>query len=121
MTKYLNYFFILLFLFSAAVQYNDPDPIRWMAIYLAAAVLSGLYSLQKFSWKFAVLSAGIALIWAVTIIPDLSVQGFRNMFTDVSMMQQGTEEAREFLGLLLVAGWMLILTFSTKNSENTSS
>ncbi|TVR14400.1 MAG: hypothetical protein EA391_12810 [Balneolaceae bacterium] len=117
MLKYLNYFFVLLFMFSAAVQYNDPEPIRWMAIYLAASVSCLLYVLQKFSWKFAAITAGIAIIWAVTIIPDLTAHGFRNMFSDVSMMQQGTEEAREFLGLLLVAGWMLIIIIFTKKSD----
>ena len=117
MIRYLNYFFVLLFLFSAAVQYNDPEPIRWMAIYLAATGLSVLFALQKLSWKFAALLAGIAVLWALTIIPDLTAHGFRNMFSDVSMMQQGTEEAREFLGLLLVAGWMLVLTFSVKKRE----
>lgn len=87
MIRFTNYFFILLFFFSAAVQYNDPEPIRWMAIYLAAAALSILFALQKLSWKFAVLLAGIAILWALTIIPDLTAHGFRNMFSDVSMTQ----------------------------------
>ena len=30
------------FLLFAVVQYNDPDPVRWMAIYLAAALCCAL-------------------------------------------------------------------------------
>jgi Transmembrane family 220, helix len=31
-----------LFTFAAAVQVNDPDPLLWMAVYVAAAVVAGL-------------------------------------------------------------------------------
>ena len=36
--KYANYLMAALFFFGAAVQYNDPDPVRWVAIYIAGAV-----------------------------------------------------------------------------------
>ena len=32
--------FALLFAFGAVVQWNDPDPLRWMAAYAAVALLS---------------------------------------------------------------------------------
>ncbi|HWJ27083.1 MAG TPA: transmembrane 220 family protein [Flavisolibacter sp.] len=35
----LNIFFVVLFLFSAALQYNDPDPYIWMPVYLYGAWL----------------------------------------------------------------------------------
>ncbi|MEO7822999.1 MAG: transmembrane 220 family protein, partial [Gemmatimonadaceae bacterium] len=33
---------LLMFVFSTAVQLNDPDPLAWMAIYAAAAAVCGL-------------------------------------------------------------------------------
>ncbi len=38
-TKIIKYFFTLLFLFFAAVQYNDPDPIVWIPTYLIPILL----------------------------------------------------------------------------------
>lgn len=35
MWRLLNLFFAALFLFGAVVQLNDPDPVRWVAIYMA--------------------------------------------------------------------------------------
>ncbi len=36
--KVANWLMIAAFLFSVAVQYNDPDPIRWMLVYGLAAL-----------------------------------------------------------------------------------
>src|SRR5688572_11586761 len=58
----------VLFSFSAAVQYNDPDPIRWAAIYLAAMAVCIGYVARPMPALPAVLvavaSLGWALIWA---------------------------------------------------------
>lgn len=37
--RLFNYLFAFLFLVSAGLQYNDPDPYLWMPIYLFGAVL----------------------------------------------------------------------------------
>jgi transmembrane protein TMEM220 len=42
--RFLDLTMALLFAFAAALQFNDPDPIRWIAIYGAACVLSLLES-----------------------------------------------------------------------------
>ena len=39
MMKALNLFFIILFVASAGLQYNDPDPYIWMPLYLYGAFL----------------------------------------------------------------------------------
>ena len=108
--RYLNVLFIFIFILSAAVQYNDPEPLRWIVIYLAAAIVSLLFAMDRITWKPAALLCVISVVWALFIIPDLTTSGFRHIFSDVQMMQHGTEAAREFLGLLIVAGWMMVLT-----------
>ena len=50
----LNALFLAAYLLSALVQYNDPDPWAWVAIYLAtAAVAFGSIS-TRFPWQAAV-------------------------------------------------------------------
>src|SRR5260221_6886661 len=46
--KYFNLLFCLIFIFFAALQYNDPDPYVWMPIYLYAAVLCWLAFRKKY-------------------------------------------------------------------------
>jgi len=55
-----------LFAFAAAVQYNDPDPLRWMAIYGLAMLACGLALAGRLSWLPPALLGLIALIWAGT-------------------------------------------------------
>ena len=74
----------LLFAYSAFVQLNDPDPIRWILLY-SGAVFIGL--------------ACVAGLWAATLAPGVVSDG---SFT-------GSEEERELVGLLLVSSASAVL------------
>ena len=50
--KVANWLMIAAFLFSVAVQYNDPDPIRWMLVYGLAALACILKLRGRLSWYF---------------------------------------------------------------------
>ena len=93
----------LLYLFSAAVQYNDPDPVRWMAIYLAAAVVCAAHALRPMTAVPGAIVAAAALIWALIWTPDAlkTLPSFGDA-TKFQMMAPGVEEVRELLGLLIV-------------------
>lgn len=108
--KPLNYVMLAMFLFSLAVQYNDPDPWVWMTIYGLAAVACLLANKQPSQWW---LSGGLLLItagWAATIAPRvLGHVAFGELFEAWEMKDLRVEEAREFGGLLIVAVWMLVL------------
>src|SRR5206468_7543300 len=65
----LNLLMVALFLLAVAVQYNDPDPIRWMSIYGMAAVACGLSYRDKLHWSIPAATGLVALIWAATIAP----------------------------------------------------
>lgn len=91
-----NLFFALLFLYAAIVQYNDPDLLRWMAIYGAACLVSALYALRPTPrWPSGAV-ASAAAIWALILLPQVLRAG------DYT----GTEIERETGGLLIVALWM---------------
>src|SRR5215213_11000596 len=61
----------LLFVFAAAVQYNDPDPLRWVALYLAAAAACVLALLQRLPRWIPVVVGLVALAWAATLAPHV--------------------------------------------------
>lgn len=101
----------MLFFAAAALQYNDPDPVRWMALYGSGAVICVLALFGHAPRRLAGALALIALAWAVTLAPRV-VGHVRpaEMFSSVSMMMSpAVEEAREMTGLLLVAGTMALL------------
>jgi hypothetical protein len=101
----------LLFVFAAALQYNDPDPIPWVAIYLAAALVS-LAAARGRRVPRGVLAAValFAIGWAALIAfrgPAASEYG--HMFDAWEMKSPAVEEAREASGLVIVAAWMIVL------------
>lgn len=110
-----NALMALLFMFAAAVNFNDPDPVQWVGIYGAAMVLSGLaaWRLTSFPWFAPAIVGGIALIWAGTIAPRaLGKVPLNRMFESWEMKNAVIEENREMYGLLIVAAWMLVLVIA---------
>jgi hypothetical protein len=101
----------LLFAFAAAVQFNDPDPIRWIAVYSAAFVLSLAVAFGRRVPLIMTIAVGlVALTWAAAIAfggPAASEYG--HMFDAWEMKSPSVEEAREASGLILVAAWMAVL------------
>lgn len=101
----------LLFLCCVAVQFNDPDPLRWMAIYGAAAVLS-LAAVRRggIPWIPAAVVGGIALAWMLSILPRVIGRvSLAELFGRFEMKTSAIEEARECVGLALVTAWMAVL------------
>lgn len=91
-----------------ALQYNDPDPARWMAIYGAGAVISLLLpGTQPVAALALVVGLGAAAwslylantVWGVIALSDLTSK----------MNEQGgaVEAGREAGGLALEAVWLL--------------
>jgi len=99
-----------LFLFAGAVQYNDPDPLRWMAIYGLAA-LACLLSLAGRLPRLVPVAVGLgALAWAGILAPGVVGRvSVTELFQSYAMMSETVEEAREMGGLLIVAVWMGLL------------
>ncbi|NJW55053.1 transmembrane 220 family protein, partial [Salinimicrobium oceani] len=45
--KFINAFFVIIFSISAVIQYNDPDPLLWMAVYGYGAIVCLLAIFRK--------------------------------------------------------------------------
>lgn len=102
-----NVVMLLMFLMSLVVQYNDPDPVRWMLIYGAAALIAGLEIRRSAPVAAATAVGAAAFVWMITISRRvLGHVGFAEMFSAWEMKNVAVEEEREMYGLLLVALWM---------------
>jgi len=112
-----NILMLLMFLFSVAVQYNDPDPYVWMPVYGAAALMCGLELAHKVKWWYPTLVALGTIAWAATIAPRVFGHvPFLEMFSAWEMKNAGVEESREMYGLLIVAVWMIVLAVANRSS-----
>ena len=108
--KAFNFLFLLAFALSVLVQYNDPDPWAWIAIYLAAAGMCIAWYRHRLPRWYAPLLLVISLVWIGILLPSVVGKvSLPELIDSVSMKTRSVEEAREIGGLLLVAIWSGVL------------
>lgn len=108
--RVLSSLMALMFLFSVAVQYNDPDPARWMVIYGAAAVACiWRAAAGRVPRWFPSVVAATAALWAAVSARLVDPAALPHMFDSFEMHSLAVEEARETSGLLIVTAWMLVV------------
>ena len=96
--------FAAVFLLSAAVQWNDPDPLVWIAGYLIAAGLSLAACFGRIPVlpnAVAAIAFGLAFLSLAGTIPGAPNEAF----TSFEMRAPEHEEPREAVGLLICAAW----------------
>lgn len=106
----VNGLFAAAFALSVAVQLNDPDPWRWMAIYAAACAACLLP--VRVAWTRAVppIVLVVAVAWSLTLVDALPRLRIGELFEEIEMKSIDVERARECIGLLIVAAWMAVLS-----------
>lgn len=110
-------FFFLMFTLSVLVQFNDPDPVRWAAIYGAAALVCLASLLARQVRRPALVVGAVAFVWALTIAPRvIGKVNPASMFSAWEMKNSGIEESREMYGLLLIAAWMALTAVRAERS-----
>ncbi len=115
--RVVNAVMAVLFLLGLAVQYNDPDPFRWIAIYGAAAVACVLAFLGRLPRWLPLSVALVAGAWAALLSPEVVGRvRFGDLFREVRMDSVEIEEGREMFGLLLIGLWMVVLVFTTRRA-----
>jgi hypothetical protein len=99
--------FAALFAVCVALQFNDPDPLRWIATYGAAAVIAALLPVaraQPWARIAAFALAALAAAWAGYLVSRIwGVVSWADLSRDMMMMGGAVEEAREAGGLAIVA------------------
>jgi heme/copper-type cytochrome/quinol oxidase subunit 4 len=97
----------LLFFSFAALQYNDPDPVVWIAIYLAIGLPSFLHMINRPSKKVAMVvligTCAIALFYLPGFYEWLTRPDKAEIFGEMVYEKPYIEETREFLGLVIGA------------------
>ena len=73
--KYIGFLFTLLFGLASAVQYNDPDSLGWIIVYLVAALVSLLFALNKLTIIVPLAAGSICFIGFMYLYPA-DFQGF---------------------------------------------
>lgn len=104
--RIVNFILAIMFLTFAFVQVNDPDPVIWILIYGAMAVLSIMAIFEFYPKKFIigllVVYALYAIVYAPGVMEWLKQDNKALLFDDLAKMQYPyIEESREFLGLLI--------------------
>jgi hypothetical protein len=108
----------LLFLLAVVVQYNDPDPIPWMLIYGAATAACVLVVFGRGNRTLAGVTGIVALAWMLILVPRVLGQvAPGELFREAGMATLEIEEAREALGLGIVAIWMAVLWFTSRQRQ----
>jgi hypothetical protein len=124
MMRILHAVFAALFFLGAAVQLNDPDPLRWMLIYLAAAAACTLAALGRRSWQLAAAVAVAALIWAGMLAPQvLGAVAPGELVAEWEMKDARVEIGREMYGLFIIAAWMgliVVLAWRRRAASSTA-
>jgi len=96
----------VLFVLCAAVQFNDPDPWRWVLFYGAAATICILWDRDWVSTPVVALVGILSLVGSGWVLAGSMSQGFPSSDANQWVMTRQTEPIREGGGLLLVALWM---------------
>ena len=101
------------FVFSVLVQFNDPDPLRWVVIYTLAVVACVMEFLGRGHWSVPAATGVIAGAWALSLSPEvLGRVPFVSMFGDWEMHDVGIELSREMYGLFAIMIWMAALVIA---------
>ena len=108
----LHLVFAALFAVSAALQYNDPDPVGWALLYLAATALAiGAWRRAGWTRLLAFVVIAVCAAWMATLLPGFGAfVARRDPALLAATMKAGDpviEEAREFLGLGIVLAYAL--------------
>lgn len=98
-----------LFALCVVLQWNDPDPLAWMAVYGAAAVLAARAAGGRAPRAGVLALLGLAALWMLTLLPgvaEFARHGDPGLIAaSMKAAEPWIEEAREFGGLGLIAAW----------------
>ena len=125
--KAFNLIFCLLFVISAALQYNDPDPYIWIPIYMYGAVLCWLAFSNKFYPKAYVVGIIIYVVYAIGlffwkngVLDWMTKHNAEDIAATMKAEKPWIEETREFFGLLILIVVLMINYFYTRRRRAVS-
>jgi Transmembrane family 220, helix len=110
--RFASYLMAALLLVCVLLQYNDPDPIRWMAIYGASMVVALLLPAKRALIPVGYLVAAIALGWATYLLVEVwGRMEVKDLVEKMSEKGGAVEEGREAGGLVIAGTWLLFASY----------
>lgn len=125
--KIINAFFAVIFIISAVIQYNDPDPALWMAIYGYGAVVCILAfaDMDNKVWHVVGLIvfltyAGYLFFVSDGVLSWMTQHEAESISGPMAHEKPWIELTREFFGLLILSFALLLnLLFRFKKDPPT--
>ena len=122
--KVFSLMFCLLFVFSAALQYNDPDPYLWIPIYMYGALLCWLAFRNKYYPKAYLIGIFIYLAYAIYlffakdgVLDWINKHNAEDIASTMKAEKPWIEETREFFGLIILIAVLSINFFYSKRRK----
>lgn len=113
--KIFNIISCVIFVISAALQYNDEDPLLWIPLYLYGAWLcylavKGRYIPKAYAVGIGVYTAFVIyfLVFKHGVVDWFQHHPARDLVKSMKADQPWIEETREVMGLLILIGVLLI-------------
>jgi hypothetical protein len=125
--KIFNFIFLVLFVISAALQYNDPDPYLWIPLYLYGAFLCWQAIQKKYVPSLFIIGLAVYGGYGFFLLFDsdgvLSWAGqhdSKQILQSMKATKPWIEETREFFGLVLLMMVLIVnmVWLSRKVPEN---
>ena len=94
----------ILFALFALAQYNDPDSLIWILVYLFVAIVSFLAFKGIYNRILLIVAISILLIWLGFLFPGFInwlQEGMPTIVDEMKTTKPHIEIVREFLGLFL--------------------
>ncbi len=105
--KIINLSLAALFVLFAALQYNDPDPFHWMALYFFTALVCVFAAYRRYNIYVLWLGILVCLVWMGTLLPEFInwiKMGAPNIAGEMKATEPYIEFTREFLGVGICLG-----------------
>ena len=125
--KVFNILFCILFLISAGLQYNDPDPYIWIPIYLYGAILCWLAFRNQYYPKAylagIIIFAGYAVYFFFTengVLDWIQKHDAENIAANMKATTPWIEDTREFFGLVILIVVLLVNLIYAKRKSRSS-
>lgn len=105
---WLSYLMAALFATCVVLQYNDPDPVRWMAIYGAGAIVSALMPAKKPFAGLGILVGLVCAAWSLYLVhATWGLIAVSDLTNKMSEKGGAVEAGREAAGLAIEAVWLV--------------
>lgn len=125
--KIFNIIFAILFLISAGLQYNDPDPYLWIPIYMYGVVICWQAFRNKYYPRACIFGIIVFTAYAVYlfftedgVLDWIQKHNAENIAGTMKASTPWIEDTREFFGLIILIVVLAINYFYAKRKQSIS-